>query len=291
MINLNNYETWFLLYADNELSAEEQRHVLQFIQKYPELAEEFDALNDMKLLPDESVEYSGKESLKEDQLIETDTGIYFEPDMEIVYPNKQELYRKESAAIIWWLRPLQAAAVLLIGVFWFVNRPADEVKPLADGASHVSVKKDINVDEKSTPVENSTVINVSKSTYTKQHNTAVHAVKVISDPETNVSIPLNKIVEEQAVAQEIIITKPVSNFTEEAVKAAAVRTSVQSEASVTIAEPSLLQAYEEPSKSKKSPLRGLLRKITRTVLNENEENDGRNYVHVASFSIPVSKNK
>jgi len=39
-INRYNYETYFLLYADNELSAIEKKNVDEFVQSNPELGEE-----------------------------------------------------------------------------------------------------------------------------------------------------------------------------------------------------------------------------------------------------------
>lgn len=286
MINLNNYETWFLLYADNELSAEEQSHVLQFVQEHPEFQDEFDGLQEMKLLPNEDIVYRGKEWLKDEQLIETETGIYFEPDMAITYPNKQELYRKESSKLVMWLRPLQVAAVLLLGMFWFINRSTDEVKPLAAGTSGDSIKKSVAIHNRSNIVSDAVVVN-HRIGKTPTHHDVSMPVEYSSSTNDAVSTDNNN--KEQVSIQEIVATKPASNFTEEAVKAASERISTETPALAMNAEQTTAQLYEEPARSKKSPLRGLLRKITRTVLNENEENDGRNYVHVASFTIPVSK--
>jgi anti-sigma factor RsiW len=48
-INLNNYETFFLMYIDNELSAPEKLSVESFLQEYPYLREEMDLLKGMVL--------------------------------------------------------------------------------------------------------------------------------------------------------------------------------------------------------------------------------------------------
>ncbi|MGN6617104.1 MAG: anti-sigma factor family protein [Ilyomonas sp.] len=62
-INRHNYEEFFLLYTDNELSAEQQREVELFVQQHPDLAEEFEMLQQTKLLPDEHIVFSNKDAL------------------------------------------------------------------------------------------------------------------------------------------------------------------------------------------------------------------------------------
>lgn len=62
-INLHNYEEFFLLYADNELSQEERSEVEQFIKENPELEEEFDMINSTIIKPDESFQIVDKSFL------------------------------------------------------------------------------------------------------------------------------------------------------------------------------------------------------------------------------------
>lgn len=62
-INLNNYELYFLMYVDNELSQEERQAVEAFVGAHPELNEEFRMLNQAKLIPDESIRFEPKEIL------------------------------------------------------------------------------------------------------------------------------------------------------------------------------------------------------------------------------------
>lgn len=61
-INIANYEEFFLLYVDGELSAAEQQAVEQFVQENPHLAEELDMLMQMKL-PAEEMVFADKEIL------------------------------------------------------------------------------------------------------------------------------------------------------------------------------------------------------------------------------------
>lgn len=62
-INRNNYESFFLMYVDQELSAEEQRAVEAFVQAHPDLEEELHLLNSARLIPDESIQFEHKELL------------------------------------------------------------------------------------------------------------------------------------------------------------------------------------------------------------------------------------
>jgi hypothetical protein len=62
-ITRHNYEEYFILYMDNELSAEERRSVEAFVQLHPDLHEELDFLLQSKLEPDTSIQYEGKEDL------------------------------------------------------------------------------------------------------------------------------------------------------------------------------------------------------------------------------------
>ena len=54
-INHDNYEEYFLLYADNELPADGRREVEAFINENPALKEEFDALMSTLQVPEESM--------------------------------------------------------------------------------------------------------------------------------------------------------------------------------------------------------------------------------------------
>jgi hypothetical protein len=59
-INRNNYEEYFLLYADNELSAAEKKEVELFVQQYADLKQEFDLILFTINTPDENVGLADK---------------------------------------------------------------------------------------------------------------------------------------------------------------------------------------------------------------------------------------
>lgn len=62
-INRHNYEEYFILYMDNELSADDRQMVEAFVQLHPDLKEELDLLLQYKIQPDTGVVFDGKEEL------------------------------------------------------------------------------------------------------------------------------------------------------------------------------------------------------------------------------------
>ena len=70
-INLNNYEEYFLLYADNELSEKDKYEVESFVKQFPGLEEEFKMIKLTINFPDESVSLADKSFL-----IKNETSIF-----------------------------------------------------------------------------------------------------------------------------------------------------------------------------------------------------------------------
>lgn len=156
-IDRNNYEEYFILYLDNELSPSDRLMVEAFVSKHPDLEEELQLLMDTKLSPDADVVFENKlellkdetynyPELEEDLLLYTDNELSEEkrkaieelaakhqqvrtsldlllqtqvqPEAEVVFPNKESLYRyeeKEKVITIRWWR-IAAAAVLVIAL-------------------------------------------------------------------------------------------------------------------------------------------------------------------------------
>lgn len=158
-INRHNYEEFFILYVDNELSAADKQAVEVFIQENPDLKEELVMLQQTKLIPDSTVTFDYKETLLKAQVnspvnlnnyeewlvlyadneltgeekeavekfvlphpsIQKELELFqktrLEPDEKIVFPGKESLYRREEkvkvVTIKWWR--IAAAAVFLIG--------------------------------------------------------------------------------------------------------------------------------------------------------------------------------
>ena len=130
MINLHNCETWFMLYADGELSAAERIVVEQFLEAHPGLRSAFDQLQALKFLPDDAVVFPDRFLLKqqepaaetEEESMSVENQYRFEPDLSVSFPNKHLLYRAESP--VRGLEQAQGTKVVDNGapVRWFMSR-------------------------------------------------------------------------------------------------------------------------------------------------------------------------
>ncbi|MGB4846050.1 MAG: hypothetical protein WBP16_16405, partial [Ferruginibacter sp.] len=154
-INRHNYEEFFLLYVDNELSAAEKKAVDVFVQENPDLEIELTMLQQTVVIADDIVlnkkDWLFKEeeitALQENLLLYGDDELTtadkktveallatdktardewsilrqtkLEPDSAVVFADKQSLYRTEGARVVafkWWR--VAAAAVILGFCLW-----------------------------------------------------------------------------------------------------------------------------------------------------------------------------
>ena len=155
-INRYNYETYFLLYADNELSAIEKNSVDEFVQSNPDLGEELVMLlqtisqkedillnSKMRLYKKESLSSDLQEKLLlhlDNELNEVEKNeiaalirssksvseewdmvkyAKFFPESTIVYEDKKSLYRTEKGRLVFlpWRKLLAAAILVGVGLW------------------------------------------------------------------------------------------------------------------------------------------------------------------------------
>lgn len=154
-ISRHNYETFFLLYVDKELSTAERRAVDVFVQENPDLQIELALLQDTVMSTDD-IKLDKKDwlyreeeitALQENLLLYADEELSatdkkaveflltidksaraewavlqqtkLQPDMAVVFADKQSLYKKEGGRVVgitWWR--VAAAAVLLGFGLW-----------------------------------------------------------------------------------------------------------------------------------------------------------------------------
>lgn len=159
-INPGNYEEFFILYIDNELSEVQKEMVDQFLVSHPHLQEEFQSLLNTKL-PLENFSFNKEELMAENMMLDAvdeELLLYIDQELTaerrkiielelasnvdyklqhavllrtklddtdtITYPNKKELYRRTERVVAFkvWMRI--AAAIIVVaaaGVLYWTN--------------------------------------------------------------------------------------------------------------------------------------------------------------------------
>ena len=165
MINLSNYEEYFILYMDNELGAEQKLMVENFIARHPHLAQELDVLMNTKL-PLDCICFDDKEELFSPSMkvnaVDESLLLYIDNELpsverkvieekisssddlalqhsllmktkldaseKISYPNKKELYRYPERVIVFkaWMRIAAAIILLCVGSLFFLLNKNDK---------------------------------------------------------------------------------------------------------------------------------------------------------------------
>ena len=180
-INRHNYESFFLLYVDNELSAQERNAVELFVQENADLKEELHMLQ-QSIVQADTVVFKGKHhllkpeivsaALKEQLLLYVDKELNgkqqkelqlvlavnkeaaaelqllhqtkIAPDNHIIFADKQLLYRKEPARIIaFGWRRIAVAAVIIGFAIWGTALYFNSTVNVADNqpAANIDAKK------------------------------------------------------------------------------------------------------------------------------------------------------
>ncbi len=174
-VNEENFEEYFVLYGDNELSKEDKEFVEQFVYRNPQHQAAF-------------------------ELIQM---AHVTPDNDIVYANKEELYRyeKKGGAVIrmQWMRAAAAAVILLFmgGLGWmFIDGKQDPHVPNSDNSiySKVTPSESGKNNSSNTQTENKENDNSSQNddaTISEQNNSG-QSYKVETNEITNT--PSSKVV-------------------------------------------------------------------------------------------------
>ena len=197
-IHLGNYEEFFILYMDNELTSEQMKMVDEFLASHPDLRGEFEVLMSIKL-PSEEFSINKDElyagSMKASSFINEDLLLYMDNELSpdkskvvelelksnkeyhfqhqlllktkldasetITYPNKEELYRRTEKVVAFKLWMRVAAAIILVAVlsFFYYKQSSNEVgKEIVKNDKKIENKKTNDVPENKTGIENLPVI-------------------------------------------------------------------------------------------------------------------------------------
>jgi hypothetical protein len=177
MITRDNYEEFFLLYTDNELSAAERHEVERFVHNHPEIREEWEALLQCRVSPDLHLAFPDRTTLlktetensnytddllsyldgeldeintlriatvlQQDPLAEKELSLLAQtvsrPDPTIVFPEKDRLYRKERERRIIPLPWIRASiAAAIAGTIALIILLLPAKRPEQPGASIVT---------------------------------------------------------------------------------------------------------------------------------------------------------
>lgn len=297
MINITNYETFFLLYADNELTADERDNVLFFVNENPELRDEFESIISTIVSLERNIVYADKHFLYVDTADDLEKMYSFKPNLEIQYPHKEELYRYEKSFRIGWVKSFMVAAsiTLIVGLFWVLiptNYQSKEIKTTAK-TQEVS-----NTKESSSRLKKEQVINLSNG-ITSIDEKKIAIFHSIVKPKKN------KDVEKEVDNSEAVVssTKKVENSFE----IQKISTEVVNEIMVdpiVVAEPIFVNNIESNdarirqdnslvnsniSPTRKTPFRGIIRKISRIIGKDRPESDQVKFIQVANFQLAIAQ--
>ena len=322
MINLLNYETFFLLYADGELSPAEQESVLEFVKQHPSLEEEFNLICRLKFNPGKDLVKMDKSILKKEIAEDLETLYAFEPDLAITCPNKSALYKKERGAIVYRFRIYAAAAAMLFtaGILWLVMGEKKQDSFIAQQAIPVNQEKQLSsnaegavvsaIEPHKKSIQNA--IDIQQAGYEPN---AVNTIPSAVFPTLNASTIASTAVLLPDVQKENTGLQNIENIVEDvratdASKASMVEASAKPTPRGNLSEAALVAAAErmattaapmasEPNatllinaalkEEKKSGFRSILRTINRRLLNEQELPQDQKFIQVANFYIPVNK--
>jgi len=303
MINLSNYEDWFLLYADGELTVAEQEVVLQFVKQHPSLQEELDLMLNMRFQPETEIRLNDHSTLTAEYFNEIETTYRFEPDLSIQFPDKEILYKRATAPVISLFRYAAVAASIIITVgliWWFVGTNSVDQTLVK---TEVKVAPEINYTEpvKNLPQTDNVNSSVPKVNAPNQVAFVVNRKPIVvvnNEQQNTVPTPieegLQELVVREQIASPINMDQSRSNFSQEAIQAAQARINETPSTATPVYTASpintalLIEAEMDSEKQVRG--RGILRKISRTLLGERkEEDDNQKYIQLAVFSIPVQK--
>jgi anti-sigma factor RsiW len=199
MITRDNYEEFFLLYTDNELSASERQNVERFVADHPDLREEWEAFLQCRVSPDTHLAFPDREALLREPLLYYVDGLPFlHPDNSIVFPDKDRLYRtaKDRRVIpLPWLRAGIAAAIIAAAALVFLltgrQQPATNTSVAVHPPANRSVAAQRPASENVTKPSNTKVL----SDVTSTPAPALHIVE--GKPKTNERPSVRKPIQRQ----------------------------------------------------------------------------------------------
>lgn len=246
IINLGNYEEYFILYMDDELNAEQKRMVEDFLQKNPQLQSELDILLSTKL-PVEEITFANKEDLMSSQMksetVDENLLLYLDNELNteersrvetqlqsdaayllqynsllqtrldpsdvIAYPNKKELYRHSGGIISFttWMRIAAAIILIATAAILFVFYPSKNVHNNSVATTTTDpIKKQTVTLPTVTNTQNESTIAQQTATKNNTPTTGVEHTTVVNNPTTDHQVAT---VENTPEIQKVIKVQPI----------------------------------------------------------------------------------
>ena len=302
-INDQNCEEYFVLYGDDELTNAEKEKVEQFVYHHPQYQAEFELIQQVKLVPDNSLSFPGK-----------------------TYLYRTEEHDNRVIAFPWWRLSAAAIALLVIGslALYIANnintgQPEFAGKTNSPGSVTGKTKEPQvitpgNVEAQSTNTDKGTADMATPALAKTTTGSKQPAEKIlVSNGKKNIAEKSNK--QEPSYVQQVSMPTPVKDpqkndiaiqpkLIEVAVdnthEEPAVKTSIIKH---TIAEPLAVHTVaskndDEPDQSShyvlnapinKTPLRGFFRKVSRVVDKvTNPEENGKKGIRIANLEIALN---
>ncbi|MFM2361449.1 MAG: hypothetical protein RLZZ316_351 [Bacteroidota bacterium] len=302
VIDATNYEMFFVLYADDELNNEEKAAVEQFVYKHPQYQADFELYQQIKYTPATAIIFEYKESL---------------------YRKEEE--ERRVIPIRWWRYAAAAAVIVLTGIFWLLQQgpvanPIDGTQTLAGTTTIDNGAK--TTDITATPAARDTVVinnpannKLAVSATTTNSNALVTIVKSVHNniatnsnktvPEVNEAVVAANDIKTRVSTPEIINNSSIDRIANSN-STASVNGSINIDAPAVYLNPDANEAAEtgntnmyanyasdnklevlNTSVSKKTPLRGLLRKATRLVAHRTDDEGKRKGLLIGNFEIAM----
>ncbi len=302
-INEKNCEEYFVLYGDDELTNAEKEKVEQFVYHHPQYQAEFELIQQVKLVPDNSLNF----------------------------PNKTYLYRTEEddnrvIAFPWWRLSAAAIAIMVIGsLAWYIANNVSTGQPEFAGKTDSPVS--VNDKTKQPQVVLPNYVEAESATTDK--GTAAGATPALANTTTGSKQPAENLVvaaskkniednsnkQEPSYVQQVSMPAPVpdpekndiaikpklievvvdNTHEEPAVKASMIKNTINAPlavhtvASKTEVEPDQSSHYILNAPINKTPLRGFFRKVSRVVDKvTNPEENGKKGIRIANLEIALN---
>lgn len=140
-INLHNYQDFLLRYIDEELDLRETEALLAFVAVHPTISEELESLQSTKL-DIETITCPNKAVLYKNIF-----PVIVEPTT-IVYPNKQNLFKKEKekAPVIllkWWAVGAAAVFIFIVARYGMFNGEAGGILTKNSSSKNIAQKNSV----------------------------------------------------------------------------------------------------------------------------------------------------